>query len=198
MKKMKLASIAVAALFAVSPAISLTQNVVVSAATTSHTDAKDVFRHFLSGVNFYENNKKVSAVSSLNNTTLTHGTETIDNSSTDNLIDGQYRIQSSIMITGFTPSTHDRSFDIVNESGNIIGSAIIPANSSLAQGSMDFTFNIKNGKIGKTNLGSIGTKSSKKKVTKKHTKKRHKKTTKKRKASRKRSHKKSKKRAKRR
>ncbi|MBD5430932.1 MAG: hypothetical protein HDR41_00445 [Lactobacillus sp.] len=190
-KKNKLVSITVAALFTVSPIISTTQNNFVSATTVNQTKSKDLFNHFLSKVNIFENDKKINAITSLNNTTLYHGTEIIDNSSTSNLINGQYSIRSSIMITGYTPSTHDRTFELTNQFGDVIGSASIPANSSLAQGSMDFTFNIKNGKIGKTNLGTIGKNNTKKSTSKKHhkkvTKKHNKKVTKKHKVSHKKS-----------
>ena len=118
----------------------------------------------------------------------------IEFSNDNKLINGRYELQATITVTGFTPSNQDRTFDIVDGNGNIIGTATIPANSSIANGNTDFEFTVSNGKIGSSSLGTIKNSSAKKttaKKAKKHSKKRsvkkHKKSRKKTKKSHKRS-----------
>ena len=199
-KSIKLTNIAVAALFAVSPVASTIFNTnVVTAAKQKSTNAVNVINHFLRNTAVYENGQKINAYASVSNIHFSRGVTTIDNSSTSQLINGKYRLSAGVVVSGFTPAIKDRIFNITNNSGDIIGSVSIPANSSIGQGGIDFEFNISNGNIGKTSLGEVtsakNTTKSKKKATKKHTKKKHSKKSKKRHAK---SHKKAKRHSKRR
>lgn len=194
-KGKKFTSIIVAALFATSPLLTLAPSFTVQAATGQATvSATDVQNHFLQNVRAFENRKQVSANVFLNNPKLSKNNSEIEFSNDNKLINGRYELQATITVTGFTPSNQDRTFNIVDGNGNIIGTATIPANSSIANGNADFEFSVSNGKIGSSSLGTIKNSSAKKttvKKAKKHSKKRsvkkHKKSRKKTKKSYKRS-----------
>lgn len=162
-KGKKFTSIIVAALFATSPLLTLAPSFTVQAATGQATvSATDVQNHFLQNVRAFENGKQVSANVFLNNPKLSKNNSEIEFSNDNKLINGRYELQATITVTGFTPSNQDRTFDIVDGNGNIIGTATIPANSSIANGNTDFEFTVSNGKIGSSSLGTIKNSSAKK------------------------------------
>lgn len=194
-KGKKFTSIIVAALFATSPLLTLAPSFTVQAATGQATvSATDVQNHFLQNVRAFENGKQVSANVFLNNPKLSKNNSEIEFSNDNKLINGRYELQATITVTGLTPSNQDRTFDIVDGNGNIIGTATIPANSSIANGNADFEFSVSNGKIGSSSLGTIKNSSAKKttaKKAKKHSKKRSVKKHKKSRKTTKKSHKRS-------
>ena len=173
-KGRKFASVLVAALFATSPLISLTSNYNVQAAAGQKAvSTMDVRNHFLSGVKAYENGKPVNANVFLNNPKVLKNNSLIELSADNKLIDGRYKVQAAVTVTGFTPANQDRVFNLVDSFGNIVGSASIPANSSIATGAAGFEFTLSNGKMGPSSLGTVA---KTKKTTKKTDKKRNKKT----------------------
>lgn len=173
-KGRKFASVLVAALFATSPLISLTSNYNVHAAAGQKAvSTMDVRNHFLSGVKAYENGKPVNANVFLNNPKVLKNNSLIELSADNKLIDGRYEVQAAVTVTGFTPANQDRVFNLVDSFGNIVGSASIPANSSIATGAAGFEFTLSNGKMGPSSLGTVA---KTKKTTKKTDKKRKKKT----------------------
>lgn len=173
-KGRKFASVLVAALFATSPLISLTSNYNVQAAAGQKAvSTMDVRNHFLSGVKAYENGKPVNANVFLNNPKVLKNNSLIELSADNKLIDGRYEVQAAVTVTGFTPANQDRVFNLVDSFGNIVGSASIPANSSIATGAAGFEFTLSNGKMGPSSLGTVA---KTKKPTKKTDKKRKKKT----------------------
>lgn len=176
-KGRKFASVLVAALFATSPLISLTSNYNVQAAAGQKAvSTMDVRNHFLSGVKAYENGKPVNANVFLNNPKVLKNNSLIELSADNKLIDGRYEVQAAVTVTGFTPANQDRVFNLVDSFGNIVGSASIPANSSIATGAAGFEFTLSNGKMGPSSLGTVAkTKKTTKKTDKKR-KKRKKKT----------------------
>lgn len=190
-KSQKLTSAIIAAMFATSPLLTLAPSVNVQAAASQATvSAMDVQSHFLQNVRAFENGKQVSANVFLNNPKLLKDNSEIEFSNDNKLTNGRYELQATITVTGFTPSNQDRTFNIVDGNGNIVGTASIPANSSIADGNTDFEFTVSNGRIGSSSLGTVRTKTAKRSTAKKHSKKR---STKKRKKSHKRtkSHKRS-------
>ena len=173
-KGRKFASVLVTALFATSPLISLTSNYNVQAAAGQKAvSTMDVRNHFLSGVKAYENGKPVNANVFLNNPKVLKNNSLIELSADNKLIDGRYEVQAAVTVTGFTPANQDRVFNLVDSFGNIVGSASIPANSSIATGAAGFEFTLSNGKMGPSSLGTVA---KTKKTTKKTDKKRKKKT----------------------
>lgn len=173
-KGRKFASVLVAALFATSPLISLASNYNVQAAAGQKAvSTMDVCNHFLSGVKAYENGKPVNANVFLNNPKVLKNNSLIELSADNKLIDGRYEVQAAVTVTGFTPANQDRVFNLVDSFGNIVGSASIPANSSIATGAAGFEFTLSNGKMGPSSLGTVA---KTKKTTKKTDKKRKKKT----------------------
>lgn len=183
MKKVKLFSLAAATLLAVSPVISIPTTSVVQAAQVSKVSSSDIYNHFLRNTKIMENGHRINGNVFINNPRLSHNTNSVDIPSSTQLVNGTYQLSATINVSGFTPSSKDRTFDIVDNYGNIIGTVSVAANSSLAQGGSDFEFKVSNGKIGKSSLGTITNNSSKPKpkkhAKKHHAKKRHKKSHKK-------------------
>ena len=181
-KNFKFTSIVAAALFAASPVVSLVAapNTIQAAAVVTKSS---VVTHYLRDRSVYTNSTRISASTSINNIHLTNNTGTEIETNDAVLNNGKYTLNAQVTIMGLTPTSTDRSVTIVNNNGEIIGSASVNAHSTLAQGNLEFDFAVKNGQLSHTSLGNITgntIKVSKKKVTKKkHNKVAHKKNHKK-------------------
>lgn len=181
-KNFKFTSIVAAALFAASPVVSLVAapNTIQAAAVVTKSS---VITHYLRDRSVYTNSTKIRASTSINNIHLTNNTGTEIETNDAVLNNGKYTLNAQVTIMGLTPTSTDRSVTIVNNNGEIIGSASVNAHSTLAQGNLEFDFAVKNGQLSHTSLGNITgntIKVSKKKVTKKkHNKVAHKKNHKK-------------------
>lgn len=177
-KSLKFTSIVLAALFATAPIVSVKTSIpnTVQAATT--ITKENVINHFLSEESVYTNSTKINGSTSINNISVANnsGTDIVSNDTVLN--DGKYTLKAQVTVMGLTPTSTDRSVVIVNNNGEILGSASVSAHSTLAQGGIEFNFTIKNGKISHTSLGNIAKKT--KKTTKKKAKRRNKKATHKR------------------
>ena len=180
-KNFKFTNIVAAALFAASPVVSLVAapNTIQAAVVTKSS----VITHYLRDRSVYTNSTKIRASTSINNIHLTNNTGTEIETNDAVLNNGKYTLNAQVTIMGLTPTSTDRSVTIVNNNGEIIGSASVNAHSTLAQGNLEFDFAVKNGRLSHTSLGNITRntiKVSKKKVTKKkHNKVAHKKNHKK-------------------
>lgn len=176
-KNFKFTSIVAAALFAASPVVSLVAapNTIQAAAVVTKSS---VVTHYLRDRSVYTNSTRISASTSINNIHLTNNTGTEIETNDAVLNNGKYTLNAQVTIMGLTPTSTDRSVTIVNNNGEIIGSASVNA-----QGNLEFDFAVKNGRLSHTSLGNITgntIKVSKKKVTKKkHNKVAHKKNHKK-------------------
>lgn len=178
-KNFKFTSIVAAALFAASPVVSLVAapNTIQAAAVVTKSS---VVTHYLRDRSVYTNSTRISASTSINNIHLTNNTGTEIETNDAVLNNGKYTLNAQVTIMGLTPTSTDRSVTIVNNNGEIIGSASVNAHSTLAQGNLEFDFAVKNGRLSHTSFTGNTIKVSKKKVTKKkHNKVAHKKNHKK-------------------
>lgn len=185
-KNKKFIKVVAAAVLATAPIVSLASSInLVQATQQSRVTKPTVTKHFLSGLQAFSNDKKLNAGTSINNISIVNHAGTTIESNIDTLPNGKYTLKAEVTVMGLTPTTTDRSINIVNGNRQIVGSASVNANSSIAEGYIDFEFTVANGKLSGSSLGTVA--KSSKKATKKSHKKSHKKSYKK---SRKNSHKK--------